>query len=466
MRDSVSSYEGKQKVSNTSVSQPEEASSHISKAPQGWKRLIWLGPSFLWMLSAAGSGEVLFTPRIAALYGYTLLWALLAAVVLKWFINREVGRYTVCTGKTVLFGFHTLPGPKNWAIWIILIPQLVVAASTIAGMSGAAADALQLIFGGSITVITVAIISVTGVIVLLGKYSIVERIASICGILLSLSVMVAAISIMPDGKKIIEGLIPQLPNEVKHEELLPWLGFMLAGAAGLMWYSNWVQARGYGAANDQADGFNLAKASVEDTHTLKKWISQMTISNTLAVVGALLIAIAFLILGTELLLPKGLVPSEDQMSEVLGELLGNIWGRIGFWFMIGAIFITFWTTALTNQDGWGRMFASGTKILCDQFNIQTTWNNENALRKIYIIVLLIISPVILYIAFGKPVSLLKLAGGIEAAHIPIVASLTLYLNWKKLPETLRPSKVAFGATTLAAFFFILFAGFYIFQLLG
>lgn len=50
----------------------------IPSPPQGWQRFVWLGPSFLWMLSAAGSGELLFTPRIAALYGYSLLWALLA----------------------------------------------------------------------------------------------------------------------------------------------------------------------------------------------------------------------------------------------------------------------------------------------------------------------------------------------------------------------------------------------------
>ena len=82
-----------------------ELGAKIKKPPQGWKRLAWLGPGFLWMVSAAGSGELLFTPRVGALYGYALLWALLTAVVLKWFINREIGRYTVCTGATVLEGF-------------------------------------------------------------------------------------------------------------------------------------------------------------------------------------------------------------------------------------------------------------------------------------------------------------------------------------------------------------------------
>jgi len=92
---------------------------HIAQPPRGSQRLLWLGPGFLWMVSAAGSGELLFTPRIGALYGYSLLWALLAAVILKWFINREIGRFTVCTGATVLEGFKYLPGPANWALWLI-----------------------------------------------------------------------------------------------------------------------------------------------------------------------------------------------------------------------------------------------------------------------------------------------------------------------------------------------------------
>ena len=47
----------------------------IPQPPRGWGRLLWLGPGFLWMVSAAGSGELLFTPRVGALYGYALLWA-------------------------------------------------------------------------------------------------------------------------------------------------------------------------------------------------------------------------------------------------------------------------------------------------------------------------------------------------------------------------------------------------------
>lgn len=54
----------------------------ISNPPKCFKEKVkWLGPGFLWMVSAAGSGEILFTPRVGALYGYTLMWAMLAAVI-------------------------------------------------------------------------------------------------------------------------------------------------------------------------------------------------------------------------------------------------------------------------------------------------------------------------------------------------------------------------------------------------
>ena len=289
-----------------------------------------------------------------------------------------------------------------------------------------------------------------------------------CGILLSLAVLTAAITIFPDGSKMIQGLRPTLPESVKYEEVLPWLGFMLAGAAGLMWFSNWVQARGYGAASDDMDEkqFDVQESNDHDKQTLRGWLKQMSISNTLAVIGALLIAIAFLILGAELLQPKGLIPEEEKMSEVLGKLLGELWGPIGFWFMIGAVFISFWTTALTNQDGWGRMFSSGTNILLRQFGVTGKWVRIENLRKIHVIVLLIALPCVLYLIMGKPVSLLMVAGGIEAAHIPVVACLVLYLNRTKLPAELAPSRFSFWATALAGVFFMLFAVFYILQITG
>lgn len=439
----------------------------IPQPPKGWERFKWLGPSFLWMLSAAGSGELLFTPRIAALYGYSLLWALLAAVILKWFINNEVGRFSVCTGATILEGFKQIPGPKNWTIWLILLPQLVVAISTVAGLAGAAATALILVTGGSVQLWTVIIIAVTAAIVFMGQYEVVEKISSFIGIGRTLAVVAAAIFVFPNLRKLAAGLVPQIPPNVQYQEILPWLGFMLAGAAGLMWYSYWVEARGYGAASlKQEQPLDFSQIDREQTKKLQGWVTLMSFSNTLAVVGALLAALAFLILGGELLRPQGLVPKEQEVAEILGSLLGDLWGPFGFWFMVAIVFITFCSTTLSVQDGFGRMFADGTQILLQGFGVRNRWTNEKFLQRFYIAGLLAVLPIAIYLIFGKPIALLQIAGGIEAAHIPIVTGLTLYVNHRMLPEELRPSKFIWGGTVIAGIFFACFAVIYLLQLTG
>lgn len=452
-------------ITNRQQSQSEV---NIPESPNGWENLKWLGPSFLWMLSAAGSGELLFTPRIAALYGYSLLWALLAAVILKWFINGEVGRFSVCTGATILEGFNQLPGPKNWAIWLILLPQAVVAISTVAGLAGAAATALILVTGGTVQIWTVIIIIVTAAIVLLGQYKLVEKISSYIGIGRTIAVVSAAIFVFPKVRQLAAGLVPQIPKNVQYQEILPWLGFMLAGAAGLMWYSYWVEARGYGAASvEDKERIDPKQLDRDEKNKLRGWLNLMIISNTLAVVGALLAALSFLILGGELLRPQGLVPKENQVAETLGTLLGDLWGPFGFWFMIAIVFITFCSTVLSVEDGFGRMFADGTKILLQGFGVRNSrWTNKKFLQKFFIVVLLAALPIAIYLFFGEPVALLQTAGAIEAAHIPIVTGLTLYLNHKMLPKELRPSKIIFAGTVIGGIFFGVFAVIYLLQLIG
>ena len=459
-------------ASKAPASKKQLIEKQVPQAPAGWSRLKWLGPGFLWMLSSAGSGELLFTPRIASLYGYALLWALLLAVALKWFINREIGRFAVCTGATILEGFKELPGPRNWAVWIILVPQLFVAVSTVAGMAGAAATALIVLTGGTTQLWMVIVVLVTVSIVLLGQYDKIDKVASYMAILLTAAVLVAAVSVLPNLGNLSAGLVPQIPPDVNYLEILPWLGFMLAGAAGLTWYSYWTDARGYGTSQIQGKSVNASQnqpvypreLDQESRDRLQDWLSVMTFSNTLAVVGSTTIAISFLILGTELLRPEGLVPAESEIAATLGRLLGDIWGTWGYWFMIIAVFVTFCSTTLSVEDGFSRMFADGTNILLHGFGIRGNWTHEKYLRRFFLIVLLAALPIAVYLIFGsKPVGLLQTAGAIEAAHIPVVTGLTLYLNHRLLPQDLKPSKVTFTATAIAGTFFAAFALVYLYQ---
>lgn len=433
----------------------------IPAPPVGKDKLKWLGPGFLWMVSAAGSGELLFSPRVGSLYGYTLVWAMIAAVVFKWFINREIGRYTVCTGETVIDGFAKI---SKWFLYIIMVPQLFVAVATIAGLAGSSATALVLVFPGDIRIWTIASILVSTALVTWGKFRVIELVATIIAVLLALSAIVAAVLVFPDGAALLEGFVPQTPPDLDYEEILPWLGFMLSGAAGMIWYSYWIQKKGYGAAS--ARGNNLKSIGKEDTKKLRGWIRQMTLDNNFAVIGTLIITLSFLILGTELLKPQGLVPEENKVAETLGRILEQIWGPFGFWFMITGVFIGFWDTVLSDQDGFGRMFAGGTKWIIGGGKSKSKWLDENRLKKIFVITICTILPIALYLWMGEPVSLLKIAGVIEAAHIPVLVILVLWMNYRALPKELRPSIFTTIMTAISGLFFAAFTVIYILSITG
>lgn len=77
-------------------------------------------------------------------------------------------------------------------------------------------------------------------------------------------------------------------------------------------------------------------------------------SNTAAVgvVGGGLAIVYCLIMSTELLKTEGIDVAED-----LSRLLSEVWGALGLWMLIVSITIALAGTILSNQDGWGRMFA-------------------------------------------------------------------------------------------------------------
>jgi Mn2+/Fe2+ NRAMP family transporter len=449
------------------MAEKDTPSEKVHKAPKGNERIKWLGPAFLWMLSAAGSGELLFTPRIAAQYGYTLIWAMILAVVLKWFINREIGRYTVATGASFFVGLSSISEKSRWLLWLILIPQAVVAVSIIAGLTGAAATAFIEIIEMPLLIPAIFLVIITAGIIFLGQYKVVEKVTTIVAIIISLAVLAAAVSTRPDLNEMAKGFALTLPADTKIDEVLPWLGFMLAGAAGLMWFSYWTEARGYGAAAmKKPEPLDTKASDADERKTLKGWIKHMTIANTMAVTGALIIAFAFLILGTELLKPKGLIPEENKVAKILAELLKGVWGTFGFWFMIVAVFVTFISTMISSQDGFSRMFADGTAILTGKSKMHGRWKDPAFLQKLFLVTLLCILPAVLYVIIGEPVGLLKVAGAIEACHIPVVAFLVLYLNRSTLHKELRPAAASTIFTAVAGLFFAVFAVVYILQLTG
>lgn len=100
-----------------------------------------LGPSFILLGLALGSGELILWPYLAATYGLGLLWGAALGISFQYILNTEVMRYTLAWGESVFVGFTKL---GRWLpVWFILstfIPW------SLPGFSSATAEIIRAFF--------------------------------------------------------------------------------------------------------------------------------------------------------------------------------------------------------------------------------------------------------------------------------------------------------------------------------
>ncbi|WP_048179875.1 Nramp family divalent metal transporter [Methanoculleus sediminis] len=446
----------------------------VPPAPRGRESLTWMGPAIIWMISAIATGELLFTPRIASLYGYSVLWMLILAILLKTALSIEIGRYAVVTGGSLLQGIRNLPGPANWGVWIIVLPQILVAVATITGMAGSASSAIILILPGSFTAWAAIVLLVSLALVFFGRYRGVEQASIVMAIAIIVALVITAGYVFPGIVPLAAGLVPALPPDVVFAELLPWLGFVMSGAAGLIWYSYWLTARGYGAAYytvhrqegeekviEEEDLPDVTRLSRSEKDSMRGWLRLMALSTTIAAGIVLLLLVALLVLGAELLRPEGLLPEGPEVTAVLSVLLGGVWGPPGAWLMILASFFAFWSTLVANLDGWTRMLGQGSIFIARQMKAAGRWVSMRFYRSVYLIGLMGILPLVFVLVRLEPVTALAIAGIVEAIQIPVVAFMTVYLNRRTLPAQFRPSLPVVILIFAVGIFFAVFAVYYV-----
>src|SRR5688572_5878073 len=82
--------------------------------------LCKIGPGIILAGSIIGSGELLLTTSLGADYGFAFLWLILFSCVVKVFVQIELGRHAISSGKPTLAALNELPGPRwlvHWQVW-------------------------------------------------------------------------------------------------------------------------------------------------------------------------------------------------------------------------------------------------------------------------------------------------------------------------------------------------------------
>ncbi len=446
----------------------------MKKAPVGFAALALIGPSLVWVSEYIGSGEVIIATRAGALLGTGILWSVVIGIFLKFWIGMSGARYTVTTGEGMMDLFDRLPGPKHWAVWMIMIIQLAAAAISIGSVASAGG-----IFLAHIThlprficgwLITLAAFGISWK----GEFIWLKLTMSVLILTVIIGVVYVAVNVFPEANAFLSGLIPSKPY-VAHwamdqgidinpwREILPLLGWGAGGFASQVWYSYWVIGAGYGMTRKDVYGkpadLTLLKSVDKSTAgEIRGWNRVVTMDASFAMIIGILATSGFLIAGAGILGSKHLVPEGESVALQLSEIFAANWGKTGaFLFVLGGTAALF-STQIGQLAGWPRLLSDAFRICMPKTAEKYSWKLQ--FRSI-LILLSAASMVIIYTLGYKPVVLVKFAAVFEGLILTPFQAIAifagLYIIMPKFFEAevrrlLRPHW-SIGAGLIVAFLF-------------
>src|SRR5207247_4098211 len=94
-----------------------------SRNPVAW--LTIFGPGAVIASLTIGCGELIFSSRGGALFGYRLLWFFLLVLLLEWELVLVTARHMVLTGAHPFQRWMDLPGPRGWFSLVFFLLALL-----------------------------------------------------------------------------------------------------------------------------------------------------------------------------------------------------------------------------------------------------------------------------------------------------------------------------------------------------
>ncbi|SFC58378.1 hypothetical protein SAMN05421747_11565 [Parapedobacter composti] len=266
---------------------------------------------------------------------------------------------------------------------------------------------------------------------------------------------VTAIRVLSSPGDLAAGLAPSIPDDFEMTFVMPWVGFFLAGASGILWYSYWVGDKEFGGTpNDRSETVEVNEEVDDDRKKLAKvtlWMRSLGLTSGIGILLGTLVNVAFMILGAELLASEDDLPEGADVVEKLTQSLEGVWGPAGYWAFLVCVAIALGSSILANQDGGGRMFSDAARLLFQRPN--NYLSNRNNVSKFFIVTVGMVIPLLIYIIERDPVKILSLAGIISAIQIPVIVFFTFYLNKKLLPKICQPGALSSGILLCAGLFY-------------
>ncbi len=413
-----------------------------------------IGPSFILLGLALGSGELIMWPYLVSQYGLGIIWGGLVGITFQYFLNTEIMRYTLAWGESVFVG---------WRKWGKFIPAWFVFSTVIPwalpGFVTASATILNHAFPAlPIQLTAVVLILLTGIILSSGK-TLYKTMEFVQRTLLSIGVPFVTILALymarqADWSALFAGLVgigdgyQWLPEGIAIGAFLGAFAYSGGGGnlnlsqsyyikekgMGMGKYGKGIKALFAGSKSHRIDGqiFSLSAANLS---RWKRWWRLVCTEHLIVFWGIGLVTI--LLLGLLSMATAHGVSSAGGLSfffkeaEMIGLATHPLVGSL--FLVVGALML--FTTQLGVLESASRIISENILLLTKK-----TTDEFNASKTFYIVlwIELLFSAVFLYLGASEPRTILTLGAILNAAAMMVAFILIFFLN-RKLPKLIRPS---------------------------
>jgi hypothetical protein len=424
-----------------------------------------LGPGIILAGLSIGSGEFVLWPRLTAQWGFAVFWAAWIGVLIQFFLNMEIGRYTLATGESAVIGFLRLS--RGWALVMLVCGSLPFIWP---GWATGAGTILSWELGGNALAWAVGGLVLCGLILSVGPvvYRTVESIMVVLVGTIFLALCFLAFKVVePEHvRALFAGAlrVGHIPEGVDLPLLLGALAFAGAGGTLNLAHSNYIRDKGYGMGSwvgritSPITGRQEVTSDVGyvfdgEATNLERWRVWWRRSNTEHGISFLLlclVSISLLTLIAYALLEPGAEVGEDfGFIRDQGTALNERFGARAMHVFFGAGVAVLFSTELALLDGVSRVL---TDLVHGLFCRAGSWG----LSRLYFTILWTLigfGVLVLLLGVDQPLTLLVLSASLNAIVMFLYSGLLLWLNLRCFHGPLRPGPVRIVALLVSLTFF-------------
>ncbi len=362
-----------------------------------------LGPGILFASTCIGVSHLVQSTRAGAVYGFTLLTAILVANIFKYPFFEFAARYTSATGINILDGYYK---KGKWILivyLIITIPSMFIVTSAVTFVTAGLLENL-LGFQLSTDIWSLLILIFCIIVLASGKYSTLDNLLKLIGAILLVSTITAFISAM------VHGRVDTAPSFVPADVLEPagiifviaLMGWMPTAVDISTWTSLWAEAK-----MKQSGHKPTLKEALFDFN-FGYWVTAF-------------LAVCFLTLGSLIIYGTNTELSNSSPT-FAHQVITMFTTAIGDWsYLVIAVaaFSTMFGTTITVVDGYGRAFTRTIELLS---------GSEARTKRMYILWTVVIS-IGAFFVISQYLNNLKSLVDLATILSFVIAPLAGYINY-------------------------------------